>query len=116
MEWATDNQKGPVALVYEHGQPNSGFIKGILDAMMNFDNSIAGTTIARKKEFLALQAADFLANSYTHPDPYWFNQLDAPGRVAHRYITPDKIELLAGHAKRLFAESKRDRKKKSPPR
>src|SRR5208337_4041723 len=47
-QWASDVSEGPVILVYEHGQPNSSFIKRMLDAMMEFDDSIAGTAIARK--------------------------------------------------------------------
>ena len=110
--WAKEVSAGPVSLIYEHGHPSSDYIGSLLRALMNYDKSIAGAMMARKEDFLPLQAADFLAHSYSRDNLFWFKELLKSGRVIHRQATSDQLKDLSAQFAMMFAESRHEKRKR----
>src|SRR5271163_2358873 len=72
---------GKIAFVIEEGQPNVGFVRSALEYMMSRDRfTIASVAVAKKKDFVQLCTADFLAYSRTSDDA-WYQELLNTGRI-----------------------------------
>lgn len=85
------NNLGKVAFVIEGGQPNVEFVRETLEYMKTKQRlGIASVAVAKKKDFVQLCTADFVAHSRTS-DEEWFQRLYDSGRVSQDRTTPEKI-------------------------
>jgi len=74
--YAKNNRMGDVGFVIEDGQPNIEYVRKTLDAMIGVEDlSIASVTIAKKRQFIPLQAADLLAHAAATHDSGLLEQL-----------------------------------------
>jgi hypothetical protein len=94
-KFARDQKMGPVAFVIEDGQPNSEFVREVLEGMKAKHRfGIASVATASKRDFVELCTADFLAHSLTS-DPTWFTRLRDSGLVAEDHITPARMKKMS---------------------
>jgi hypothetical protein len=96
--WARENNHGPVAVVIEDGQPNIRFVKETLEEMIGDEAfNIAAVTIARKRDFVPLQAADFLSHCCSLDRMEWLRGLigDGYGQALQGHYTPDDLRRLS---------------------
>jgi hypothetical protein len=93
--FARDKKMGPVAFVIEDGQPNSEWVREVLEGMKTKRHfGIASVATASKRDFVELCTADFLAHSLTS-DPTWFTRLGGSGLVAEDHITPARMKKMS---------------------
>lgn len=95
------NRLKDVSIVLEGGQPNVNHIVKILgrakdnwDEMRSKYADMVEVVIAKKNAFIPLDAADFLAHSYSTHNK-WFDFLLQHGNVFHKHMTMGKIKELS---------------------
>lgn len=100
----------PVSFVLEQGQPNLGFVKNILEAMMDAGEPyIAAIVSARKDEFIELHTADFVSHLSSTNDRPWMQRLFNAKRMKHAHITKDKLDSASIEVTKLFRKVKKMR-------
>ncbi len=101
----------PVSFVIEHGQPNVGFVKRTLEALMETENSkIAAVAVAKKPEFVQLHTADFVSHIASSHDVAWMKRLMDAGRLVQAHITREILRDTSEKVSRLFREARRLRR------
>jgi len=100
-QWAKGKGHGKSLFTLESGQPNVDFVRRRLEALQEDDSfGIAGVSVAKKKESVPLQAADFLAHIFATYERSWMLKIigDAYGRALHQnYDEPALVRLSAKH-------------------
>lgn len=82
----------PVSVVLEQGQPNLGFVKSILEDMMDSGEwSIATVASAKKTDFIELHTADFLSHIASSHDTAWMQRLFDQGRHKYGHVTEEML-------------------------
>ena len=111
--WSGREGLGPAAFVIEHGQANVNFIKETLELFIGSEElSVASVAVARKDEFVPLQAADFLAHCGGGSERGWLNELigDGPGRASHAHLGPDDAVRMSEEIEPINRQRRRLRK------
>ena len=104
------NDLGKVAFVVEDGQPNIEFVRSTLEYMMTKDRlGIASVAVAKKKDFVQLCTADFLAYSRSS-DPEWSQAFANTGRVWEDQITHEKVFRMSRQITDGLKRKKRERR------
>lgn len=112
-KWTKENNLGGLSLVLENGQPNIDFVERIFKSMMDDENSvIAGVAVARKVDFIPLQAADFLSHVCGVYDRSWFEILMQSGNVVHAHLTLEQIAETSQEIKKTIAQHRNLRRRK----
>ena len=79
---------GRVKFFIESGQPNVNYVNRAIQHMQTKERfGIASVTVAKKKDFVQLCTADFVAHSYTS-DPEWYQRLFKSGRLSQDHVAP----------------------------
>ena len=93
-DWARRANAGPVAYVLEDGQPNIEHVMKVIKTLIGPD--AASVSRAAKRDYLGLQAADFLAHQSAALDQglVWLQQLlgDGHGQVMWGHLDAGGIE------------------------
>lgn len=101
----------PVAFFIEAGQPKTEHIEEGLKLMIGKDLDrelapVGGVALVRKKDFIPLQAADFLSHVYSTQDMDWFNYLARRGLIWSVPIEKQALEKTSAVVKTMIADSK----------
>lgn len=105
-----------IALVFESGQRNEGFIHETFSAIMaepNVDHRISSLSFLDKKEpgAVPLQAADFLAHAISTNEQQWISYFKKRGQLFPPVkMPPEKIRETSIKIKRIMNERRRLRK------
>jgi hypothetical protein len=102
------------SFVLEAGQPNVGFIKEILEYIMEHgapEQLIAAVASAQKEQFIELQCADFVSHIASSYDKPWMKKLFDLGLLKHLHVTRDHLEKSAPQVTNLIRELRVIRKK-----
>jgi hypothetical protein len=106
---------GPVAFFIEAGQPNAEFVKQTIEAVTDDYFSIASARVVKKRQYVPLQAADFLAHSFGVHDTEWLQQLvgEGYGKALHCHFKPDQIITVSKQVEDIWKRYRRmqDREK-----
>lgn len=112
-QWADENSLGSLSIVYEAGQPNANFIQRAFNAMMaeSGDFGVSAFAMAKKEEFIPLQATDFLSHVYSTKDVIWSKQLAAKGNIIKAAITQEQLKDVSDKAQRAISEQRNKRRR-----
>lgn len=95
--WAKQNGHGPIAYILEDGQPNIEHVLRMIRTEIGAD--AAAVACAGKRDFIGLQAADFLAHHTAAMDVglAWVTQLlgEGPGCVKWGNLDPKDLDVLS---------------------
>lgn len=113
-EWARRTGSGPVAYVLEDGQPNIEHVLRVIKTIVGDD--AAAVACAGKREFVGLQAADFLAHHTAALDVglAWIMQLlgDGPGQVMWGHLDPAGIDMASNGVQHLMRRHRHQKQQK----
>jgi len=110
-KWRLESDIEPVSIIMEAGQSASISVKRIFEKMIGDPiYRIASVALALKKDYLPLQAADFLSHVVSAEDGYWTRKLDT-GENRYAFITPEQIEELSEEVKTLVSRSRNMRRR-----
>lgn len=99
------------AFVLEAGQPNLGFVKGILESMINSQKWCVGSVAsAQKAQFIELHTADFVSHICSTYERVWVGKLFDLKILRHAHLTLENLEYAAPRVTSLFRASKAMRK------
>jgi len=91
------------SFVLEAGQPNVGFVKQILESMMDTGEwGISSVASAQKAEFIELQSADFVSHIASTYDRPWMQELFDLRLLKHVHVTQEHLENTSPILKDLF--------------
>lgn len=111
-KWTKENNLGGLSLVLENGQPNIDFVERIFKSMMDDESSVvSAVAVARKVDFIPLQAADFLSHVCGVYDRSWFEILMQPGNVVHAHLTLQQIAETSQEIKKMIAHQRNLRRR-----
>jgi hypothetical protein len=114
--WAKENDLGSVDVIIESGQPNSFYLRDLVDNLMicEPDSGIASVAIAKKRDHIPLQTADFLSHAYCDRNTYWHVQLANLNNIWSYHMKPehlaqasDKIKSLISKRRKMRQETRR---------
>jgi hypothetical protein len=114
---AKERNLGPVAFVIEDGQPNVEYVRATLERLIgNDDFNVASVAVAKKRDFVPLQAADFLAHVFGTNQSDWFPRLlgDGEGMALHGHYKGEQLKQLSEgveEIKRLYRYRKQQAKR-----
>lgn len=115
-ERAKADGHGPVAVVIEDGQPNVQYVARTLEMMIGDDEyNIASVTVAKKRDFMPLQAADLLAHCAGTHQVDWLKVManGGPGKLLHGHMTAQMLRGLSAtieEVKRQYRHRKQQAK------
>jgi hypothetical protein len=117
---AATSSSQSVSFFVEDGQPNSEWVERVLKSMaheLEWKNCIANITLATKKDFLQLHAADFLSHSWSTGDPIWCKRLFENGNTYETCLTPQQLVTNSEQLKQMVARrrSKKERTRRKSP-
>jgi hypothetical protein len=108
-KFARDNGLGEVTFVIESGQPNIEWVKEVLEYMKARERfGITSVTVAKKKDFVQLCTADFLAHSRSC-EPEWYRRLFATDRVSDGHLKSAKLKDICQQIEEGLSDMKRKR-------
>ena len=105
--WSRENNHGPVAFIIEDGQPNIGFVRDTLESMIGDEVfNVAAVTVARKQDFVPLQAADFLSHCCSIDRIEWLRRLvgDGYGHALQGHLTRADLVRLSGQMEQAWRQ------------
>lgn len=104
-KWAKACGLGDVAFAIEDGQPNVGFVAKLLEAMIGDDDyNVGAVTVVKKRSFVPLQCADFLAHVCGTYDRQWLQRLIQPGRAVHAHPNAQQIVELSQEVRDVWRQ------------
>jgi len=109
-KFARDAKLGKVAFIIESGQPNVEWIKSVLEYMHAKERyGIASVAVAKKKDFVQLCTADFLAHSRSS-DLTWYQRLFDTCRVSSAHLKSDKLKDICQTIEEGLLDMKRKKR------
>jgi hypothetical protein len=92
------NTTDQVVFSVEDGQPNSDWIRRILEYMWHGDpqcvGRIASVALVQKNAFKQMYSADFLSHAWSTFDPIWTKKFWDTGRVMEMNINAENIQKM----------------------
>jgi hypothetical protein len=120
-KWVKQDGLGRIAFVLEVGQPNSEWVKRVLESMIDdphYEGLVASVAVANKADFLQLVTADFLANSNSTEDRFWSARLSEHCDINECHISGDILTVISEEVRAIAkrhrwakANAKRQRKR-----
>jgi hypothetical protein len=101
-EIAVKNKLDSIAVYYEAGQPNTDFIVKSFNRIMTYipDFGLSEVSIVSKKDFIPLQAADFLAHTISTNNTKWVDMFYKSKKVEWVQIDSEAIKLVSEFTKK----------------
>jgi hypothetical protein len=113
-DWTRRTNNGPIAVVLEDGQPNVEHVARVIHELLGAD--VVSVASAGKRDFLGLQAADFLAHHTAALDVglAWVQPMlgDGPGQVMWGHLEPRGIATMTRGMKRVLGEYRHKKKQR----
>jgi hypothetical protein len=114
-KWRLENELEPVAIFLESGQQNDYRLKEIFELLVGYKEDkeyhIASVTVASKKDYLPLQASDFLSHVIGAGDTYWTSKLIQSDNFLGEHIKPEQMTKLSKEIKALYSYQRNMRKR-----
>ena len=106
------NPDDRTAIIIEDGQSSAEHVEKLLKTLIGHpDYNIASIAIANKKDYLPLQAADFLAHVMSNRDIKWINTLATGNNLMHAHINKEQLHSISKQIKTLISLRRNIRKR-----
>jgi hypothetical protein len=101
-----------ISFVLEEGQPNLRWVKEVLEAMINEEESnVAAVASAKKTDFIELHPADFVSHIASAHETEWMQKLFDADRLKMGHISEQLICDLSPQVTELFRRARHLRNK-----
>jgi hypothetical protein len=110
--WRLENELEPVSIILEAGQPNSSNIERIFKLMIGDPlYPVSSVAVALKKDYLPLQAADFLAHVYGTSEYNWLDEMNVNNQILYATLPQEQIIEVSTQIKQLHSRQRNMRKR-----